>query len=58
MLRKTLCALGFALAVAALPGRPALADSFDLITEDGPLHLHISRDGDVHGEYPKLHGVI
>ena len=58
MVRKTLCALGFALTVAALPGGPALADSFELMTQDGPLHLHISRDGDVRGEYPKLQGVI
>jgi hypothetical protein len=42
----------------ALLGPPAHADSFALISNDGPIQLHIEQDGDVHGRYPKLNGTI
>ena len=36
----------------------ANADSYDLNSTTGHIHLHISHDGDVTGEYPSMDGQI
>jgi len=36
--------------------RPALADTFELVSTDGPIRLHIESNGEVHGFYPKRQG--
>ncbi len=42
----------------AVLAQPALADSFDLMSSDGPMRIRISPDGDVRGDYPKLQGTM
>jgi hypothetical protein len=50
--------MGLALPLLALMVAPVRAESINLMSEDGPIRLHIEQDGEVRGEYPKLQGII
>jgi hypothetical protein len=52
----------FVFSIAALAwavlAAPARADSFELRSNSGPIRLHVERDGEVSGHYPKYNGTL